>query len=83
MRKAFGVTGVAIVTSIWLCEPGLAYTQADCDQLKKVQTDAAGREIEEKMRLDGQGNCIAEPPGAPAQKQAQPPAIRSSNNATH
>jgi len=30
----------------------LAYTQAECDQLKKVQSDAAGREVDAKMKAD-------------------------------
>jgi hypothetical protein len=75
VRKAFRGTAIAIVASIGFWHPSLAYTQAECDQLKTVQSDPAGREIVEKMKADAQGNCKPEPPSAkeathPAERQA-------------
>ena len=75
MGKAFRGTGIAILASIGFWHPSLAYTQAECDQLKKVQGDPAGREIDAKMKADAQGNCKPEPPNAkeattPTDKQA-------------
>jgi hypothetical protein len=73
MRKGFRGTGIAIVASMGFWHPGFAYTQAECDRLKNVQSDAAGREIDEKLKADAQGNCKPEPPNA---KQATGPAER-------
>ena len=73
MRKAFRGFGVIFLASIWFAHPGSAYTQAECDQLKKVQSDPAGREIDEKMKADAQGNCKPEPPNA---KEATAPVER-------
>jgi hypothetical protein len=77
MRKAFRRTGVVVVASIGFCQPAFAYTQAECDQLKKVQTDGSGREIDVKMQADAQGNCQPEPPNA---KEAKKPAVRQTES---
>ncbi len=42
--------------------PASAFTQADCDNFKKLQSDPSGREINAKMRADSRGSCIQEPP---------------------
>ncbi len=52
----------AAVVALGLNQPAAAFTQAACDQLKKVQTDGSGREIDAKMRVDAQGNCNQDPP---------------------
>jgi hypothetical protein len=69
MRKPLLGTGTAIVAAITgFCQPSFAFTQAECDQLKKVQTDGSGREIKVKMQVDAQGNCNPEPLNSPKVK---------------
>jgi hypothetical protein len=57
------------------------YTQGDCDQLKKAQTDGSGRQIDAKMQADAQGNCEPKPPNSkevevPESEQAPRPPSR-------
>jgi hypothetical protein len=73
MRKAFGVAAFAIAGSIWHCQPSFGYTQGDCDQLKKAQTDGSGRQIDAKMQADAQGNCEPKPPNS---KEVEAPASK-------
>ena len=65
------LTIIAIVAS----GPSFAYTQSDCNELKKAQTDGSGREVDTKLQVDGQGSCKPQPPDskdAPASQQSLP-----------
>jgi hypothetical protein len=63
MYKLFGTIAAAFIVCLYSTQPVWAFTQTDCDHLAKAQSDPSGREINEKMRLDSQGNCKPEPPG--------------------
>jgi hypothetical protein len=77
MREMFAWIWITVVMSLCFSRPGLAFEQAECNQLKQVQSDSAGREMTEKLRADAKGNCNPEPPDAkepkaPAQNETQP-----------
>jgi hypothetical protein len=50
---------------------GFAFTQVDCDQLKKLQTDGSGRQVIAKLDANAQGNCVPQPPGEKEQTPSQ------------
>jgi hypothetical protein len=73
MTVLLRLTIIAILAS----GPSFAYTQSDCNELKKVQTDGSGREVDTKLQVDGQGSCKPHPlnstdGGAPASRQPPP-----------
>jgi hypothetical protein len=78
MRKNFARVGITVIIALYFSRPGLAFDQTECNQLKQVQSDPAGREMTEKLQADAQGNCKPEPPNskepeAPAQNDTQSP----------
>jgi hypothetical protein len=64
MYKVLGTIAAIVTVCLYSTQPVWAFTQTDCNHLAKVQSDPSGREINEKMRVDSQGNCKPEPPGA-------------------
>jgi hypothetical protein len=66
---SIGATG-SVVALLYSCQPAYCFTQADCNQLAKAQSDAAGREMVVKLRANEKGACVPEQPGTKDPKPA-------------
>jgi hypothetical protein len=74
-----GATG-SVIALLYSCQPGYGFSQADCSQLTKTQSDAAGRQVVRKLQADAKGACMPEQPRTKEAKThpdpAQPRSLR-------
>jgi hypothetical protein len=72
LRSSIGATG-SVIALLCSCQPGYCFTQTDCNQLAKTQSDPAGREVVGKLRADAKGACMPEQPDTKEPKTSSHP----------